>query len=301
MNQGLPPDHDDALPPSAEAVAAQASALLDRRRIPQARALLAEALRGAPDHLGLLFELGRADVLEDRWDDARAALAHLLRLAPAHAGARLLMFITEMESGHLPEAERLILGLLHEMPQQGELYAHYARLMLRALNFHKASELADEGLRFGPDLDVCLRARALCDLVVQGRKVDSQALQRLLAGDPHDLHSLRLVVVSLVQAGRMNEAHRVAKNLLRADPTDPSLLQMVRSLRMSTHWSMWPLWPMQRWGWGASIGLWLIMLLGMRGLERVAPQWVGPAWVLLLVYVIYSWIWPPIFRRWVMR
>jgi tetratricopeptide (TPR) repeat protein len=291
----------EARPPEADAAAAQASALLDRRRVPQARAVLAEALRTAPDHLGLLFEMARAEVLEDRWDPARDTLGHLLRLAPSHVGARLLLFIAEMEAGRLPEAERLILGLLHEMPQQGELYAHYARLMLRALNFHKASELADEGLRFGPDLDVCLRARALCDLVVQGRKLDSQALQRLLAGDPHDLHSLRLVVVALVQAGRMQEAHRVARNLLRADPTDAGLLQMVRSLRMSTHWSMWPLWPMQRWGWGASIGLWLVMLLGMRALEKVAPQWVGPAWIVLLVYVIYSWVWPPIFRRWMMR
>jgi len=43
------------------------------------------------------------------------------------------------------------------------------------------------------------------------------------------------------------------------------------------------------------------MLLGMRALEKVAPQWVGPAWIVLLVYVIYSWVWPPIFRRWMMR
>lgn len=288
-------------PPDADSLAAQASALLDRRRLPQARALLAEGLRGDPQHAGVLFELARADVLEDRWDDARRTLGEMLRLNPSHVGARLLLFITEMESGRLPEAELLILGLLREMPQQGELYAHYARLMLRALNFHKASELADEGLRLAPNHDTCLRARVLCDLVVQGSRVDSAALGQLVAGDPHDLHTLRLVVVALVQAGRSGEAHQLAKTLLRADPTDASLVQLVRTLRMNTHWSMWPLWPLQRWGWGASIGLYVLMLLVLRGLDKVAPGWSGPVSLLLLAYVVYSWVWPPIFRRWMQR
>ncbi|HSW04988.1 tetratricopeptide repeat protein [Aquabacterium sp.] len=281
--------------------AAQASELLDRRRFAQARALLADALRDEPQHLDLLFELARADVLEDRNDAARDTLSQMLQLAPSHIGARLLMFVVEMETGRLPEAEMLILGLLREAPQQGELYAHYARLMLRGLNFDKASRLADEGLRFAPNLDICLRARALCDLVVQGQNIDSTALGRLVAGDPHDLHTLRLVVIALLQAGRAREAHQLAQTLLRADPTDASLLQMVQALRTTTHWSMLPLWPLQRWGWAGSIGLWLLMLVGLRVLDRMAPAWSGPATLLLLAYVIYSWVWPPLFRRWVQR
>ncbi len=288
-------------PPDADRIALQASALLDRRRFAQARALLAGALPQAPDHQGLLFELGRADVLEDRHDSARDTLGRLLQLSPSHIGARLLLFIAEMESNRLAEAEVLILGLLREAPQQGEFYAHYARLMLRALLFDKASALADEGLRFAPQSDTCLRARVLCDLVLQGSRVDSAALQRLVAGDPHDLHTLRLVVAALAQAGRNGEALKLARTLLRADPTDAGLLQLVQSLRMITHWSMWPLWPLQRWGWGASIALWAIMLVGVRVIDRVAPGWSGPVSLLLLAYVIYSWVWPPLFRRWMLR
>ncbi|WP_395703213.1 tetratricopeptide repeat protein [Aquabacterium sp.] len=288
-------------PPDADRVVLQASALLDRRRYAQARALLADALQRAPDHAGLLFELGRADVMEERYDSARETFGRLLQRSPSHVGARLLLFITEMESQRPAEAELLILGLLRESPQQGEFYAHYARLMLRALLFDKASALADEGLRFAPQSDTCLRARVLCDLVLQGSRVDSAALQRLVAGDPHDLHTLRLVVVALAHAGRQREALKLARNLLRADPTDAGLLQMVQALRMGTHWSMWPLWPLQRWGWGASIALWALMLVGVRVVDRVAPGWSGPVSMLLLAYVVYSWVWPPLFRRWMLR
>lgn len=287
--------------PDADDLAAHAGELLDRRRFTQARAAIAEGLRLQPAHAGLLMQLARAEVLEEHWDAAREVLGRLLSQSPAHVGARFLLFLAEMESGRLPEAEMLILGLLRESPQVGPWYAHYSRLMLRGLDFDKARRLADEALRFAPNDDSCLRARVLCDLVLQGRTVDSAALQRLVVDDPHDLHTMRLVAVALVHAGRTREAHQLAKTLLRADPTDTSLLQMVQALRTVNHWSMWPLWPLQRWGWGGSIALWLVMLLGLRALGRVAPQWTGPATLLLLAYVIYSWVWPPIFRRWIQR
>lgn len=284
-----------------EAAAAQADALLDRRRIAPARQLLAQALREAPRHPALLFGLARAELLEDRHDAAREVLGQLLAVAPRHVGGRLLLFVAEMESNRLPQAELLILELLRESPQQAEFYAHYARLMLRGLNFDKASQLADEGLRLAPQSDTCLRARALCDLVVQRQPEPGAALNRLLAGDPHDLHTLRLVVIALVQAGRSREAHALARTLLRAQPDDPDLLGLVKALRMDTHWSLIPLRPLQRWGWGGSIALWVIALVGMQLVRRFAPEWSGPASVLLLGYVAYSWIWPPLLRRWMAR
>lgn len=286
---------------SVDHLAAHADQLLDRRRVPQARATIAEGLRLQPAHTGLLMQLARAEVIEQHWDAAREVAGRVMALSPGHAGARFMLFLAEMESGHLPAAELLILDLLREAPQTGLWYAQYARLMLRALLFDKASRLADEALRFAPNDANCLRTRVLCDLVLQGNKVDSAALQRLVVDDPHDLHTMRLVAVALVHAGRTAEAHQLAKTLLRADPTDKSLLEMVQALRTATHWSMLPLYPLQRWGWGGSIGLWLVMLVVLRGLDRVAPQWAGPATGLLLAYVAYSWIWPPIFRRWVQR
>lgn len=287
--------------PGPWALARQASELLDRRRVTQARAVLAQALRQHPDATDLLFESARADYIEDQHDDARATLAHLLRLAPDDAAGRWLLFLVEMEAGQLPEAETLILGLLRDSPRVPHFWSGYSRLMLRALHFRKASDLANEALRLDPNAPEALRARALCDLVEGRGTQDGAALARLVAEDPHDVHTLRLVVVALAEAGRNRQAHALAKDLLRLQPDDPSLLQLVLALRTGTHWSMLPLWPLQRWGWGASVALWVLVVGGYQVVQRLAPQAAGTFTAVVLGYVVYSWVWPPLFKRWVER
>jgi tetratricopeptide (TPR) repeat protein len=293
----------NALSPDAAddpaAVAAQAGALLDRRRTDQARALLAPALARHPDDTGLLYESARADYLEDANGRARDTLAHVLRLAPGDVNARWLLFLAQMDDGQLADAELLVIELLREHPQHAPFYAGYCRLMLRALDFEKARALVDEALRHAPDDDACLRARTLCDLI-DGRG-DSAALGRLVAQDPSDVYTLRLVVSALSQRGRLRQAHRLAQELLRSQPGDAQLLELVQTLATATHWSMVPLWPMQRWGWTASIALWVGAIALLQLMRRVAPEQTGVVSVVVLGYVAYSWIWPPLLRRWIRR
>lgn len=282
-------------------VAMQASLLLDRRRVEPARALLARALREHPDDAELLFQSARADVLTDRAADARSTLAQLLRLAPEHRSARWLLFHIEMDDGRLPAAEELVLGLLREMPTSPQFLAGYSRLMLRALHIEKAKALADEALRQDPQDQDALRARTLCDIVERPSRTDSAALARLLAASPDDAYTLRLVVVALAHANRPREALALARELLRHQPDDRNLLEMVMALRTQSHWSLWPLWPMQRWGWYGSIGLWVAVIALYQVLRRVAPDALGPVSMVVLAYVVYSWVWPPLLRRWMER
>lgn len=290
------PLHADAGDP--DAAAARASELLDRDRIAQARQLLAPALREYPSHSGLLYELARADYLADDNDAARATLARVLEQEPHHVNGRILMCQLEQEAGNLARSEELILDLLRENPAQDLFYALYARLMLRALDFDKASRLADEALRLDPQSDAGLRARALCDLVMQKDGQPSASLVRLVAGSPNDLHTMHMVAVALVHAHRTREAYQLARELLRANPNNAAMLNLVRALRVDRHWSLAPLWPLQRWGWSGSIGLWIGSLVLLRVLGQTAPAWVGPVATALLVYVVYSWVWPPLLRRW---
>lgn len=281
----------------AEAAAAHASELLDRNRIAQARQVLGAALRKQPQHAGLLYELARADYQADANDSAAATLARVLAQEPGHVPARLLMFHIEQEAGRLVRAEEIILGLLREDPAQAVFYALYARLMLQALNFAKAGQLVDEALRRDPQLPLALRTRTLCDLVMNKPGARSDALVRLLADDPGDLRTMHLVVVALVHAGRTREAYQLSRELLRADPTNTAVVALVRSLRVDTHWSQWPLWPLRRWGWYGSVALWVGSVIGIRMLDQAAPVLVFPATMLLLAYVVYSWVWPPLLRR----
>lgn len=296
-----PLQEDPASPaePDAWQLSLQADELLDRRRLPQARQVLAQGLRQAPEHLGLLLASARADYIEDRYARARDTLAHALRVAPAHPHARWLLFLVEMHDGRHVEAEELVLGLLHESPDVPAYYAGYSRLMLHALHFRKAGALADEALRLAPNDEEALRSRVLCDLVERRRgAVDQQALVRLLAAHPDEVQTLRLVVVALIQAERVREARALARELLRAQPDDPWLLDLLRNLQVHTHWSLWPLWPLQRWGWYGAIGFWVLSLLLLQVLGRVAPAAAGPVQWTILAYALYSWIWPPLLRRW---
>lgn len=295
MNAEAPGAEADESP---QVLAAQASELLDRRRIGHARALLARGLRSHPDDIDLLAEAARADLLDDRAADARETLARLLQLAPGHLNGRWLMFLAEMDGGEAAAAEELVLGLLRENPQVPQFFAGYSRLMLRTLHVEKARALADEALRLDPQDDDGLRARTLCDIVLRPQRTDSAALARLLAANPDDGHTLRLVVLALVHANRPRQALALARELLRHQPDDPHLLQMVQALRTQTHWSLLPLWPMQRWGWYGSIGLWVAVIVLYQVLRRVAPASLGVMSFVVLGYVAYSWLWPPLLRKW---
>ena len=114
---------------------------------------------------------------------------------------------------------------------------------------------------------------------------------------PESLSSVHALVVALVDAGRIDEAHRLSQDALRSDPANEHLVELVRELRIQNHWSMKPLWPLQKWGWGASAAIWIGSIVLIRGLSTRAPEIAGPVSFVLLGYCIYSWVWPSLIRR----
>ncbi len=282
--------------PSSDQRARQVSELLDRGRVSLARDTLRAALAADPQHPDLLFQAARAEAQANDHRAARSTLGRVLQIEPGHLGARLLILWLLTEDGELVDAEELALALLHERPDWPDLYAAYARVMLRALKLGKARDLCKAGLRLDPDNDSALRTMALCDLIERPGGADSEALRKLLASHPNDQHVLSLVVVGLSQAGRSREALRGAKELLRMQPNEPQWLENVRRLRFATHWSMLPLWPLHRFGWGASIAMWIGGILVVRMLGRDQPTLANTLSWIIFGYAIYSWVWPPLLR-----
>ena len=281
--------------------ARQISELLDRRRTAQARALLREALASHPDDADLLLQGARADAMDGDNTSARQTLQRVIARHPEHFGARALLLGLLTEDGDLVLAEQLVLSLITQYPQAPDLYAAYGRVMLRALHFAKARALAQEALRMDPENDFALRVLALCDVIELPRGTDSAALRRLLAEHPEDMHTLSLVVSALIQNGDQRAALRGARELLRSQPNDPHSLTLVQALSVQNHWSMLPLWPLQRYGLGASIALWLGGVVAVRVLGQVnSPAASWASWV-ILGYVVYSWAWPPLLKRWLLR
>ena len=194
------------------------------------------------------------------------------------------------------DAELLLIGLLREYPESADLYGRYSRLMLRTLHLEKAEQLAREGLRYDPEDDECLLAIALCDTARAGRGRMPRS-QKLLAAHPESMSTVHALVVALVDYGRIDEAHRIAQGAMRADPANEHLVELVRELRIQNHWSMKPLWPLQKWGWGASVAMWIGGIVLIRALSKSAPELAAPVAFTLLAYAIYSWVWPSLIRR----
>ncbi len=286
----------DDQPSNAAAYAEQAFYFIERRRLGDARRVIAEGLKQFPQDADLLFHSAQVDWLADQNQEAEATVRQVLVSAPHHAPARQLLASILTESGEFADAEMLLISLLRDYPESADLYGRYSRLMLRTLHLEKAEQLAREGLRYDPQNNECLMAAALCETARSGSR-PNEGLAKLLQSHPESLSSVHALVVALVDAGRIDEAHRIAQSALRGDPANENLVSLVRELRIQSHWSMKPLWPLQKWGWGASAVMWLGGIVLIRGLSKSAPDLATPVALAWLAYCIYSWVWPPLMRR----
>ena len=155
-------------PTSAAAFAEQAFWYIERRRIADAKRLLAQALAQYPQDPDLLFHSAQAEWFDDENETAEKTVRQVLVVDPHHAPARQLLAAMLFQRGEYADAELLLIGLLREYPESAELYGRYSQLMLRTLHLEKAEQLAREGLRYDPEDDECLLAAALCiDAAVQ--------------------------------------------------------------------------------------------------------------------------------------
>lgn len=283
-------------PSSADAYAQQAFYFIERRRLTDARRILRDGLAQFPQDPDLLFHSAQVEWLDDKNDAAEVTTRQVLSVAPEHAPARQLLASLLIERDQFADAENLLIGLLRDYPEDADLYGRYSRLMLRTLHLEKAEQLAREGLRYDPDDRECLLAMALCETARGGARAN-EGLQKLITGHPESMSTVQALVVALIESGRVDEAHRIAQQAMRADPANEHLVNMVRELRIQNHWSMKPLWPFQKWGWGASAVMWIGAIVILRGLRNSAPELYGPVVVAWLAYVVYSWVWPPLIRR----
>lgn len=276
----------------------QAWGLLERRRFDHARRVIGEGLRRFPNDDEVLLLAANLDWIEDRLDAARDTLQQLLRSDPEHYGARALLAKVLRERKDFAAAERLWVELLQDEPEHADWYAEYAQVMLDTLHVEKARALAAEGLRHDPENPGCLFVHALTDVIASpsGR---SESLVTLVREHPDHTRAAVALVVSLSQQRRNREALRIAQELLRADPARQDLVELVRELKASTHWSMLPLYPMQRWGWGGAVAVWVggAFLLLPLARQFLSPGAAGVVVGLWLGYVVYSWVWPSAIRR----
>ncbi len=272
--------------------------LVDRRRYGEARTRLAGALQERPSDVELLYLSAFVDYATDRNDAARATVRSALRADPRHAPSRDLFAHILEEGKEYAEAERVRIELLRDYPEDADFFGSYAQLMLRTMNPDKARRLAKEGLRFEPEHAGCLYVVALADLIDGGGSRANAGLATLVREHPEQVRTALALIIAMQDSGDVRGALRVAKELLRSQPDNEQFVQIVRELKSVGHWSLLPLYPMVKWGWGGAIAVWFVGIVGLRALSQVAsPTVVGILTVVWLLYVIYSWVWPPLLKK----
>ena len=272
--------------------------LIDRRRYDLARTRLAGALKEYPDDPDLLCLSALVDYFTDNKGSARASIRAALNADPQHAGARNLFAHILEDDKQYVEAERVLIALLRDYPEEASYYATYAQLMLRTLNIDKARRLAIEGLRFEPEHSGCLYVLAVADVIDGVGARANTSLATLVREHPEHVNTAVTLIIALQDRGDTRGALRIARELLRSQPDNEQFVQLVRELKSVGHWSLLPLYPMIKWGWGGAIAVWFAGIVGLRALSEVAPPAVvvtaGAVW---LLYVIYSWVWPPLLKK----
>jgi Tfp pilus assembly protein PilF len=132
----------------------QADRLARADQLPQARAVLGQALRFDPDNPRLHEKLGETFLLEKRYEEASLHFARAGRLSPDNAhllareGRALLLL------GHLRESEQAYRAALRLDPAHVPALTDLGHVLARARRYDEAVACFERGLRVEPSADL---------------------------------------------------------------------------------------------------------------------------------------------------
>lgn len=276
----------------------QLERLLEQRRFAQAREVLQELFAEDPNDPVAHLWTAQLALAEGDTRSAREHVGEVLRQDPKDFEGRHLLFRVELEERRWQEAEEVLLGLLRERPEDADLLTNYSWLMLCTVHTQKARELQREAMRRQPDHQGARIVGALLSLVEGAGGRARQEAAQLLREDPQGADRLATLFAVLANERCYREALEIGRELLRLDPGDEELVEALVELRAVTHWAAWPAYPFVRWGWAASAVIWVGAMISVRLLAAVDTRAAAILAFAFLAYVIYSWTFMPILRRW---
>nr|WP_246402260.1 tetratricopeptide repeat protein [Jiangella mangrovi] len=198
--------------------------------------------------------------------------------------------------GRLQEAESAYLEGLRHWPNDADLLLGYARVCVDAGQADKAAALADRAAAQNPEHPLLDKDRATIAFA-QGKHTEMHRhTTQALAGDPDDVAARALHGAAAHSTGDHDAAYRSLARAAANEPGNAPLLEAAREARMIRHPLMRPL---TVFGTVNPLALWLGAILVIGVLNAAAPQPAGfVAAIVWLVFCVYSWVVPPVLRRW---
>jgi len=235
----------------------------------------------------------------DREAEAAEAVQRGLALDPESTQLLAMLARCRLYLRDLGSAEDAILGALRLDAEDADNLALYAHIVAAAGQFEKAKKLLERARRIDPENEAAMRMQSF---LAAARGDDREALlhsRELLAINPEDVHAHRVAGSLLHRRGDVESAAPHLRTAVVIDPFEHGVAELARENRVWRNPFMWPLRPLQRVGIGA---MWIAAVTIMFVSRRVAPVSVQLAIAIVwVVYCVYSWVVPPLVRRWLDR
>jgi Flp pilus assembly protein TadD len=235
----------------------------------------------------------------DRWPEVvEAARAGLAASGPDPDLLRQLGW-AEHRLGRSQVAERAILDGLALAPNDVDLLCTYAEVCAANGQADKAQKLVERAAAQEPHSPTVYAAR----IQVAYARGDDRTAQRIsrefVAAYPENPAAHALLGGTSAVRGQVNAAYEGYRQAAASMPTEQSFAESALDLRIARHPLMLPLRPVLRFGalqtWVAAVAL----IFGLRAAgQTVAAAVVGLLW---LLFCVYSWVVPPLVRRWMRR
>ena len=206
---------------------------LQTGRFPAALAYCDEILSHDKNNQGARFLKAIALISTSRADEARTLLNELLREAPNSVIAKLAMARLELIQKHLPEAEKEFgelykVGQTDYRPLDGLLATYLAENQPA-----KASALMEKELAGAPDKPELIVRQAELNYLTGKYAAARDSYQRLLAKDPNSPHLNQKIGEISSRMGDRDTAIRSFRKAVETDPKDLRSLVELGSLLLS--------------------------------------------------------------------
>lgn len=277
---------------------ARIDALIEMERITDARQLLAKAQNEYPDWSHLFYLEAKIEEGAGHLELALTLVQKALEDDPEDANYRFLCcrILSDLERNS--EAEKIIIELIKDFPEDAENYSFYSMIMLESNQIEKAFALSKLALEMDPNLFAAKVVYA-CQQCLTGNVKEAEPLLReLITENPDSIPICWLMLTSLTQKGEFDLALRIAQDMMLQIPNDKDLIEMICELKVYTHPLGRVYHLLGRYGLMASAISWVIAVVVMQGLITIGfPVAAILFAVVYAAWAISSWIVPGILRK----
>ncbi|NUT35860.1 MAG: hypothetical protein HOV79_22625 [Hamadaea sp.] len=282
-----------------DAAVLRAHALLAANRPEEALRELA-VLPASDATAAFAFELRAAALLQlERWPEAADAARQGLAAGGPDPDLLCQLGIAEIQLGRDESAERALLDGLAIAPDDVDLLCAYARLCIKHRQLDKARKLVELAAQQAPDAPTVYSARVHL-AYADGDDARAQRIARqFVAAHPENAHAHALLGGMSAARGQVTSAYAGMRQAVANEPSDRDFAQAAYETRIETHPLMLPVRPFVRFG---PLKTWIVAIVIIYGLRMAGLPGLSAVFALCwLVLCVYSWVVPPLVRRWMMR